>query len=55
MELNGLVEIFRFYTVWSGVMEEKNTNLAGVSDENNNFIKDIVTEDMKPGGRCYGE
>lgn len=50
-----MVEIFRFYAVWSGVMEEKNTNLAGVSDENNNFIKDIVKEDMKPGGRCYGE
>ncbi len=24
-------------------------------EENNNFIKDIVKEDIKPGGRCYGE
>ncbi len=25
------------------------------TEENNNFIKDIVKEDIKPGGRCYGE
>ena len=35
--------------------EEKNVNFIEEAEKNNNFIKDIVKEETKPGGRCYGE
>ncbi len=35
--------------------EEKNAEFIEETEENNNFIKDIVKEEIEPGGRCYGE
>ena len=35
--------------------EEKNAEFIEETEENNNFIKDIVKEEIDPGGRCYGE
>lgn len=35
--------------------EEKTAEFIEETEENNNFIKDIVKEEIKPGGRCYGE
>lgn len=35
--------------------EEKNTNSVVEQKENNNFIKDIIKEEIKPGGRCEGK
>lgn len=35
--------------------EEKTAEFIEETEENNNFIKDIVKEEIEPGGRCYGE
>lgn len=35
--------------------DEKTISPNGQTEENNNFIKDIIKDDLKPGGRCYGE
>lgn len=35
--------------------DEKNIEIIEEAEENNNFIKDIVKEEIKPGGRCYGQ
>lgn len=35
--------------------DEKTIDLTEKMEENNNFIKDIIKEEMKPNGRCYGE
>lgn len=35
--------------------EEKNTNSVIEQEENNNFIKDIIKEEIKSGGRCEGK
>ena len=35
--------------------EEKNIERSLEKEENNNFIKDIIKEEFKPGGRCYGK
>ena len=37
------------------MVDEKIITSEEQLEENNNFIKDIVKEDIKPGGRCYGE
>ncbi len=39
------------------MIDEKNITTSAPEDveENNNFIKDIIKEEIKPGGRCYGE
>ena len=39
------------------MIDEKNITISAPEDveENNNFIKDIIKEEIKPGGRCYGE
>ena len=37
------------------MIEEKNIESESENEENNNFIKDIIKEDIKPGGRCYKE
>lgn len=34
---------------------EKNTESIESLEKNNNFIKDIVNEEIKPGGRCCGK
>lgn len=39
----------------SRMSEEKNAEFIEETEENNNFIKDIVKEEIEPGGRCYGE
>ena len=36
-------------------MKKKNAEFIEETEENNNFIKDIVKEEIEPGGRCYGE
>ena len=35
--------------------DEKIISPNGQTEENNNFIKDIIKDDLKPDGRCYGE
>ena len=35
--------------------EEKNMNSMIEQEENNNFIKDIIKEEIKSGGRCEGK
>lgn len=35
--------------------EEKNIESILENEENNNFIKDIIKEEIKPGGRCEGK
>lgn len=37
------------------MLEQKNVESKEEREENNNFIKDIIKEELKPGGRCYGE
>ena len=35
--------------------EEKNIESILENEKNNNFIKDIIKEEIKPGGRCEGK
>lgn len=39
----------------NAMSEEKNIESILENEENNNFIKDIIKEEIKPGGRCEGK